>query len=270
VRNTFRFLLGNLHDYSPGDAPPAGERMAVDHAFEAHLGMRLQRMRQDCERFLFHRMADALLDVCTVDLSSVFLDAAKDRLYTLRPGDPARRSAQAALWEALRGLAVAASPLLAFTAEEVWQSHPALVAEAESVHLAEWPVRKMDEGAAEDWPLLLAARAASNAAIEPLRVSKSLATTLEAEVELSAPAALAERLSRYREELPAFLLAARVSLVSSSSSDGFTALATRTGLPRCDRCWTYREDVQPDAAGGRLCARCVAALQSAPAAGSGA
>ena len=90
VRNTFRFLLGNLDDFTPSLAQADGELTAVDRAFAAHLEARLARMRTDYERFHFHRVADALLDVCTVDLSSVFLDAAKDRLCILaRPTDSA-------------------------------------------------------------------------------------------------------------------------------------------------------------------------------------
>ena len=263
VRNTFRFLLGNLHDFTPSDAENV-HRTAVDRAFEAHLALRLARMREDCERFAFHRVADALLDLCTVDLSSVFLDAAKDRLYTLRPADPARRSAQAVLWRALHDLTIAASPLLAFTAEEVWQSHPALTAEAESVHLTEWTTRPADQAAALDWPLLLEARAAANAAIEPMRAAKTLTTTLEAEVVLSGPAALVDRLSAYGDEISAFLMVARATWVAGMG-DGLTATAAKTSLPRCDRCWTYREDVRPDPSGGNLCGRCSDVLQSQPA-----
>jgi isoleucyl-tRNA synthetase len=265
IRNTFRFLLGNLHDWAPRGAEE-DHRTALDRVFEAHLAVRLARMRDDLERFAFHRVADALLDLCTVDLSSVFLDAAKDRLYTLRPADPARRSAQAVLWRALHDLAIAASPLLTFTAEEVWQSHPALTAEAESVHVTEWPVRSVDESLAHDWEVLLEARVAANAAIEPLRAAKSLSTTLEAEVVLNGPAALIERLSAYRDELPGFLLVARVTLEVGTGGE-FVATATKTSLPRCDRCWTFREDVRSDPSGGNLCGRCSEALQSLPAAG---
>jgi isoleucyl-tRNA synthetase len=270
IRNTFRFLLGNLHDFSPGDALPAAELTAVDRAFAAQLGVRIERLREDYVRFLFHRVADALLEICTVDLSSVFLDAAKDRLYALRPDDPGRRSAQTVLWRALHDLAIAASPLLAFTAEEVWQSHAALRAEAESVHLASWPdAAPPDPERAEDWRLLLEARAAANAAIEPLRAQKTLATTLEAEVDLSLPPRAAERLLPYRDELPGFLLVARAGLAPDPAAAAPTAVARRTRLARCDRCWTHRADVRADAAGSSLCARCALALERRGMAGRG-
>ena len=139
----------------------------------------------------------------------MFLDVAKDRLYTLAPGDPARRSAQTVLWQALHDLAIAASPALVFTAEEVWQTHPAWSPRRESVHLADWPARCRAGRAEAEWELLLEVRDAVNAAIEPLRAAKTLATTTEAEVVLHAPAAMAARLARYADELAGFLIVAR-------------------------------------------------------------
>jgi len=262
VRNTFRFLLGNLHDFDPSRAISPADLTAVDRAFARHLSARVRRMRQDVERFLYHRVADALLDVCTVDLSSVFLDAAKDRLYTLAANDPARRSAQTVLWQALHDLTIAASPILVFTAEEVWQGHPALVRESESVHLAAWPAPESSTTAEQDWAFLLDVRTAANAAIEPLRAARTLGTTLEAEVRLEVPEAMAARLAPFSAELAGFLMVARAEVVATGAADT-TARVTRTAMARCDRCWTYRDDVEP-ALEGHLCARCVSVIASAP------
>ena len=256
VRNTFRFLLGNLHDFTPEAALPATRLAAVDRAFAAHLAARVARMREDYEAFLFHRVSDSLLDVCTVDLSAVFLDVAKDRLYTMAPDDPTRRSAQTVLWQALHDLCVAASPVLVFTAEEVWQSHPGLRAAAESVHLATWPEPRRethhDGHGADDWSFLLEVRAAVNAAIEPLRAVKTLATTQEAEVTLRAAPPVVARLERFRDELVGFLLVARAEIVEDVDSAGLTVTVHPTAFKRCDRCWTHRPDVDP----AGLCGRC--------------
>ena len=262
VRNTFRFLLGNLSDFAAADALPSARRTAVDRAFGAHLAARVARLREDYEQFLFHRVTDTLLDICTVDLSAVFLDVAKDRLYTLAPDDPARRSAQTVLWEALHDLTIAASPVLAFTAEEVWQSHPSLTALHESVHLALWPPATRDsahEGvASDDWTFLLEIRAVVNAAIEPLRAAKTLATTQEAEVVLTATPPTIARLERFRDELIGFLLVARAELVEDVDAGAPRVTVQKTALPRCERCWTHRPDV--DASG--VCGRCRALLAS--------
>lgn len=259
VRNTFRFLLGNLAGFGPGDALPAAALRHVDRAFLGHLDHELALMRRDWERLEFHRALDRLLNVCTVDLSAVFLDVAKDRLYTLAPLDPARRSAQTALWRALRGLTVASAPALVFTAEEAWQHHPALVAESPSVHLAEWTAAAPDPRAAAEWERMLALRAAVNAAIEPLRAAKTLATTLEAEVALGAEVADPTWLEGWQEELAGFLMVAKVTAAAATPG----VAVTRTAWARCARCWTHRADV---AAGGDLCARCDAVLRAGRAA----
>jgi isoleucyl-tRNA synthetase len=260
VRNTFRFLLGNLADFTPAEALPFESLTAVDRVFAGHLATRLERLREDYRQFLFHRVADGLLDLCTVDLSAVFLDVSKDRLYTLAPGDPARRSAQTVLWQALHDFTLAAAPLLAFTAEEVWQSHPGLTAEAESVHLGEWPSRPAPAGAEPEWEFLLSVRDVANRAIEPLRAAKALATTAEAEVTITAPAAWIDRLAPYRDELTGFLLVAGLTLRSGPDGQEPGATVTRTAHPRCERCWTHRADVLEAGPQAGLCARCIGAL----------
>jgi isoleucyl-tRNA synthetase len=199
-----------------------------------------------------------------VDLSAVFLDVAKDRLYTLAPDDPARRSAQTVLWQALHDLTIGASPLLAFTAEEVWLSHPGLTVEAESVHLASWPERAVSAEAPLEWEALLALRSLVNAAIEPLRANKELATTAEAEVTITAPRGWIDRLASYRDELPGFLLVAGLRLKPGPEGAEPQVAVTRTALSKCERCWTYRADVAGKDAGSSagLCGKCVAALQA--------
>src|ERR1051325_2739608 len=124
VRNTLRFLLGNLSDFSPADAVAEAKLLATDRAFANHLTARFARVRSEWTGRPAHRALDQLLDLCTVDLSAVYLDVAKDRLYTLAPSDPARRSAQSVLWLALHDLTLAVSPALAVTADEARPAHP--------------------------------------------------------------------------------------------------------------------------------------------------
>jgi isoleucyl-tRNA synthetase len=223
----------------------------------------VERLRDGYRQFLFHRVTDGLLDLCTVDLSAVYLDVVKDRLYAMAPDDPARRSAQTVLWQALHDLAISASPVLVATAEEVWQSHPALVREAESVHLALWPQRPSgtaQESAEAEWEFLHTVRATVNAAIEPLRAAKELATSLEAEVALRGPAAVLTRLAPYRDELPEFLLAARVTLFEDPALQELQADVRRTSMLKCVRCWTHRAEVREGVQDPGLCGRCVEVL----------
>lgn len=257
VRNTFRFLLGNLHDFTPDQAVAEDRLTRVDRAFARYLATRLAAMERDYRAFRFHRVADDLLDVCTVHLSAMFLDLAKDRLYTLAPDDPQRRSAQTVLWRALHDFVIAASPLLTFTAEEVWQSHPALMAEVESVHLASWATRP-EPADSDDWAFLVESRDLVNRAIEPLRANKSMATTLEADVTITARPAIAERLKSYGDELVGLLMVASAAI---EAQDVETRIEVkRTGFAKCGRCWTYRPDVVVDAANEGLCERCSGVL----------
>lgn len=270
VRNTFRFLLGNLGDFDPSQAVPRERLTAVDRAFGDALAARLARIREAWETLQFHRALDLLLGLCTVDLSAVFLDVSKDRLYTLAPDDPKRRSAQTVLWQALHDLVIAVSPALAFTAEEVWQHHPALLAECGSVHLARWPRR--DAAGDEEWEFLHGVRDAVNAALEPLRAAKTLASPAAAEVMLTGPPAVIARLRGYGDELAAFLIVARADLVeapASGSAAGGEGTGTaievavrQTALVKCERCWMHREDIAPEGERAGLCARCVTALEA--------
>ena len=261
VRNTFRFLLGNLSDFQPAEhALPAARLLAVDRAFCDALQERLREMRGSFERMEFHRALDALLNFCTVDLSAVLLDVTKDRLYTLVPADPARRSAQTALWRALHDLCIASSPLIVFTAEEVWQSHPGLKAERESVHLADWPAAA-GEATGDAWRLLLELREAVNATLEPMRAAKTIASTSEAAVRVRVRAAERSRLEPFAAELPGFLLVAEVELESAPAASGeaFSAAAVPADPSRykkCERCWKHRDDVSAEG----LCGRCRDAL----------
>ncbi len=261
VRNTFRFLLGNLADFDPAQALEREQLTAVDRAFGDHLDARLARLRGDWAALAFHKALEGVLDTCTVDLSAVFLDVSKDRLYTLAPGDPARRSAQTVLWRALRGLTLAISPALAYTADEVWQHHPGLIAECESVHLAEWgDVPPATALGSEEWNFLRTVRETVNAAIEPLRAAKTLATTAEADVRLTAPPAWAQRLAPYASELASFLIVAHLELVAGAEGSEPVVEVSKTAFAKCDRCWTYRDDVQATGAHPGLCSRCVTAV----------
>ncbi len=260
VRNTLRFLLGNLADFAPADAVPRERLTRVDRAFADHLTARLARVRGEWTALQFHRALDQGLDLCTVDLSAVFLDVAKDRLYALAPGDPARRSAQTVLWQAFHDLAIGVAPALVFTAEEAWRSHPGTVAECESVHFAEWPKRDEAGRTSDEWLFLREVRDLVNAAIEPLRAEKTLATTAEAEVTLHAPAAWTRRLAAYGDELPALLLVADAVLEAAADGAAPRVDVRRTGRARCDRCWMYRADVGHDPAQPGLCPRCTSAL----------
>lgn len=269
VRNTLRFLLGNLSDFDAAThALPEDRLLEIDRAFLGALRSATQRARQAYDRLQYHRALDILLQVCTVDLSAVYLDVTKDRLYTHAADDVARRSAQTVLWEALRRLTVVASPALVFTSEEAWQHHASLTALCPSVHLADWPDDPAAAGLEAEWEFLIALRETVNASIEPLRASKVLSTTTEAAVRLTVSPEALRRLERYRGEIAGLLLVAEIDLRPGAlSGDAATrgwevAEVRRTAHGKCERCWTFRPDVATEGPRTGLCGRCAAVLDA--------
>ena len=150
LRNTFRFLLGNLHDFSPStDAVLDFAKLEpLDQYILARTAELDAKIRQAYEDFEFHRAYHALNEFINSDLSALYLDVLKDRLYTFAPNHPARRSAQTALWRIAEALTRLVAPILSFTADEVWQSLPAVANRETSVHLALFPAvdRKSSPG----------------------------------------------------------------------------------------------------------------------------
>ena len=261
VRNTFRFLLGNLYDFDPAKhTVPAAQLSSVDRAFAGYLNARLQLIREAWTERQYHRALDVLLDLCTVHLSAVYLDVSKDRLYSDAPDALSRRSAQTVLWLALHDLTIASSPALVFTAEETWQHHPALLRESASVHFSVLPEPRAGVASDTEWPALLELRAAVNAVIEPMRAAKQVATNMEVDVTLGASGEAAALIERHREELEGLLMVAKVTVVAAAAdaASPYTVTAVRTAFTKCERCWTYRNDINADAGG--VCGRCAGVL----------
>ncbi|MEP7029076.1 MAG: isoleucine--tRNA ligase, partial [Candidatus Eisenbacteria bacterium] len=265
VRNTVRFLIANLSDFPPPAGPvDAAALEPLDRAALARVRDAFAQARTEYNAARFHSAVSRLVDLCTSDLSAVYLDFRKDALYTLALDHPERRSAQAVLWETVRGLTVLLAPVLSFTAEEIWQHVPALKAEAESVFEAVWgEVPAVDAAALADWRLLASLRDATYRAIEVERADKRLTQTQEAAVLIGATGD-AERslLERYANALPAYLQVSIAGPGGPNPPEGETwgVAVTRTPYAKCERCWNYRMTVGEDAAHPTLCDRCRAAL----------
>ena len=269
ARNTARFLLANLSDYTPSGPHADRERLELlDRAALARVRSRLSSAREDLEAGRFHAAVSRLVDLCTTDLSAVYLDFRKDALYTLPVDHPERRSCQAVLWETLRGLTLAFAPVLSFTAEEIWQHAPGLKAEAASVFEATWGADMPAADATDlaDWERLAELREAVSRALGLERAAKRLAQTQEAKIDLAAAKDDTEGqalLARYGALLPTYLLVAEVGFdapAPDSGSGRWSVRVAKTSFPRCERCWNHRPTVGAVAAHPTLCDRCVAAL----------
>jgi isoleucyl-tRNA synthetase len=266
IRNTARFLLGNLADFTPGrDALPASALLEVDRFALDRLQQLIERCGRAYDAFEFHAVYHALNNFCSVDLSALYLDIAKDRLYCEAATAPGRRSAQTAVYHVLEALVRLMAPILSFTAEEIWGYMPADPERPPSVHLTDFPVPDpllRDARLAADWERLLEVRAAVTKTLERLRQDGVIGHSLEARVRLAATGALGELLAAHRALLPEILIVSQVeleppgALAAPSGLAGLEIAAERAHGEKCARCWIYRLDVGSDRRLPTLCGRC--------------
>jgi len=269
IRNTCRFLLSNLYDFDPAkDRIAYGQLPELDRWALMRLEDLACRVRQaydDCE---FHTIYHALNNFCSVDLSAVYLDILKDRLYTFRADSPLRRGSQTVLYEIIVGMTKLMAPVLSFTAEEIWRSLSVQAGNAlgsVSVHLAQFPeVRPewRDEGLAQRWERLLAYRTSVQGVLEVSRRDKVIGSSLEAAVELRANPDDYAFLKSYERDLPTLFIVSQVKLIENGEGRGpLSITATKSAYGKCERCWNYREAVGTHAAHPTLCDRCLEAVR---------
>nr|WP_314227873.1 isoleucine--tRNA ligase [uncultured Kingella sp.] len=265
IRNTLAFLFANLSDFNPiEDAVPQADMVEIDR-YALVLARQLQEKLagEHYPRYAFHFAVQELVQFCSEDLGAFYLDILKDRLYTTKTNSHARRSAQTALYHITRSLVLLMSPILCFTAEEAWDIIGG--GEEDSVLYHTWHNFPPMNPAAEaellkKWTAVRAARAVVNAAIEPLRADKSVGSSLQAEVVLTAPASDFAYLQSLGDELRFTLLVSKVSL---QQGDEYAASVAPSAAEKCERCWHYVETVGTVAAHPTICARCVENLDGA-------
>jgi isoleucyl-tRNA synthetase len=274
VRNTFRFILGNLNGFDPArDAVPFAEMEPIDRYLLLRAAEVTGRARQWYQEFAFHKVYHQAHDFCIVDLSAFYFDVLKDRLYTFAPRSRARRSAQTAIWKIGEALVRLLAPMMSFTSDEIWGHLPQVAGRPASVHLALFPAEGdlVERGvpAAErealraDWQMLLGARDQVLQALESARNAKTIGGSLEAQVSLAAPAAVHAVLERHAKELCALFIVSHVALEKPISGDGVSSISVqvrRADGSKCERCWNYSTRVGESVKYPTVCERCVAAL----------
>ncbi len=273
IRNTLRILVANLHDFEPiKDAVPPDQLEELDRFVLARYADNATRVITAYDRYDFQQIFQTLNRFVTVELSALYIDIVKDRLYTFAPAHPARRSTQTAIFRIADGLTQLIAPILPVTADELWRVLPG--SREVSVHLADFPSgldELIDSELVERWERLVRIREAVNAKIEILRKNKTVGTSLEACVQLRASGDTLALLERYRDELPTLLIAqAQVESVQMTSTDESSVTGETIGIEvgrasglKCERCWRYVPSLsnQPDKQG--LCDRCVEMLSAA-------
>jgi len=306
VRNTARYLLGNLHDFDPrpqaegGHAVPIAELPLLDRWMLQRTAALIDGVSADFERFEFYRFFQGLQNFCVVDLSNVYLDIAKDRLYVSAADSFRRRSCQTVLHLVVERLAGLIAPVLCHMAEDIWQNLPYPVAEA-SVFERGWPTvpaewRSGAEGGygaetdAAVRELLFTLRPRVNRLLEACRrqqvgfthpqgSAEAIGSSLEAQVQLElgeAGGSLAAALALLEasphpevDNLVDWLLVSALhlggeppeSVLAEASDEGITVRIARAEGEKCERCWHYETDIGQHAAHPTVCGRCVAVLE---------
>jgi isoleucyl-tRNA synthetase len=261
IRNTLRYLLGALSDFTPGQNAVAPEalqeidRWALD---------RLQRVAADVtagyESYQFVKVTRALLDFCSIDLSSFYFDVLKDRLYASAPDDQVRRSSQTALYEIASVLTRLIAPILPHTAEETWQLLPGGRDNSPTVELTVFPTADpfwMDDTLAEKWHTVLRVRDDVNRALENARNAGTVKKTLEATVGLNGPT---DALAGFTDdELATLFLVSQITREENAPAGVTVAPAAGS---KCARCWLVKRDIGTDADYADICGRCAEAVKT--------
>ena len=266
LRNTARFLLSNLNGFDPARdlvAPAdmvALDRWIVHRAFEVQ-----EKIKAAYDRYDFAEIVQALLNFCSVDLGSLYLDVTKDRLYTMREDSRGRRSAQSAMYRIAEAFVRWIAPVLSFTADEMWGYLPG--ERTGNVLFATWydglaPLPADAALNAADFDQLLALREQVAKVLEPMRANGLIGAALEAEIAVSVNAATAAKWQPLADELRFFFISGDVT-VSEVSADEVFVLATPTTKAKCVRCWHHRADVGAHAEHPELCGRCVSNIDGA-------
>ncbi len=277
IRNTARFLIGNLAGFDPArDLVAPSQLMELDRFVLDRLQTLIERCRRAYDAFEFHGVYHALNNFCSVDLSALYLDIVKDRLYCEGASSPERRSGQTALHHLLEALVRLMAPILSFTAEEIWGYLPPAANRPASVLLADFPTvdpALRDPVLAAEWDTLFAVRSAVTKTLEGLRSAGTIGHSLEADVRIAAAGDVARILEAHRTMLAEIFIVSRVTLVAAGTIAGATLApgvvveAARVAIgEKCPRCWNYRDDAGRDPRNPTLCGRCVSVLAAAPAA----
>ena len=264
IRNTFRFMIGNLFDFTFERNGAAVEEMEeIDRYILHRLAYISRRVLKAYETYDFHVIYHTIHTFCAVDLSAFYLDVLKDRLYVSHPNSRKRRSSQTALYHLINTLARLLAPILAFTTEEVWQAfRPLSPFEEESVHLTAFatiPDSFENPELADRWERLLEIRQEVSKALEEARKNKEIGHSLDARVTLAVNEKTYAFLKDYEEELSDIFIVSQVILKPSDETPLAVEVAPAAG-EKCERCWHYKADVGKDKDFPTVCGRCAEVL----------
>jgi isoleucyl-tRNA synthetase len=270
IRNTARFMLSNLGDFSLDERVPYDELPELDRWALLRAEQLRARVMQAYRDYEFHVLHQAVHNFCTVDMGGFYLDVIKDTLYCDAAASPRRKAAQTTLVELLLTLVELIAPVLPFTADEIWEYLPAEMRSEETVHYVRWRAldeKRLDKELDERWNRLLEVRRVVARALEQARARKLIGTGNEAMLHLYVDEADYALLTSLADFLPTLFIvsethlhhlddAKTVGLVEERDAE-ITVVVESAAGSKCERCWRYSEHVGEDATHKTLCPRCV-------------
>jgi len=270
IRNTCRYILGNISDFDPATQSVPYERMPEIDRWALHqLEILKERVLTAYRDLEFHVIYQEVNGFCTTEMSSFYLDILKDRMYTSKASSLERLSAQTVMFRILDTLVRLLAPVLSFTSDEVWQFMPGQ--REESVHLAEFPVLNpewKDDVLAARWERIIKVRSDVSKALELARVAKTIGHSLDAAVTVAAPPELFAFLQEYATELNSIFIVSKATLAAelpgeywtSENLVGLKIQVTAAPGVKCERCWYYSEELGTNAGHPTICPKCTNAV----------
>ncbi len=269
IRNTARYLLGNLNSFDPAtDMVPDAELLELDRWALSRLARLIERVENAYNQYEFHVIYHAVHNFCSIDLSAFYLDILKDRLYTSPKTSVAYRSARTTMYRIVDVLTRILAPVLSFTADEIWQRIPG--EREDSVHLAGFPAKMdalKDNELEARYERLQKVRSDVSKQLEIARADKRLGQSLEAKVLLSVPENLRDLIDSYKELLPTYFIVSQVELTDdipepqeAEHVPGMRLQVLSADGEKCERCWNYATSVGTDDKHPSICDRCATAL----------
>ncbi|MBC7319716.1 isoleucine--tRNA ligase [bacterium] len=264
VRNTIRFMLGNLYDFDPeGDAVSLDKLDILDRWVLSEWNELLDRVRKAYDEYEFHVVFHSVHSFCVNQLSSFYLDVIKDRLYVDLPNSPKRRSAQTTLYYILKGMLRILAPIVVHTTEEAWQHLPGK--KEISVHLEDWPDKYPVTLNSEEivmWKHFFTVRDEVNKKLDEARQNKVIGNSLEAKLKLTLPEDTYSYISKFDRYLGELLLVSEVEIFASESDHKIDVEIIPLEYGKCQRCWMYTPDVGKDERYPDLCKRCISVIEN--------
>ena len=271
IRNTARYCIGNLYDFNPDtDMVGLDELEELDKYALMKLDELLETARGGFEVYEYHTAAHAIHNFCVVDMSNFYFDVLKDRLYTSAPASKTRRAAQTVLYKVLDALTLLMTPILAFTADEIWKSMPHdSLRNAESPLFNEIPKPEFIEADAEfmnKWDRIHSVREDVQKALELARNEKKIGKSLEAKVTLFADGELLEFLNGVEDSLAEIFIVSEVEVAQGKGNfagnvEGLSVSISKAEGEKCERCWTFSKTVGECSEHPTLCAKCAAVIK---------